>query len=202
MAVHGGPSGFDQLVFAPTSLNALASASGPLSENSPPGALFTAAEITELQTRFPQSAGMHFRAISPDGDQGYPGALLIEAVVGLLQPHEKPDDNAEIVVGSVVLVYRAALLSKDVVTPINLTQHWGFTLDASLTEKYGPEALNIKGHRLTIKAPYICEVDATKMPTGKLISTDGTAHAHQHKVIGDNFPSPGGYGKSESFVAQ
>ncbi|VDC04201.1 unnamed protein product [Peniophora sp. CBMAI 1063] len=191
MAVHVGPSGFDQLVFAPTPLDALASASGPLSENSLPGALFTAAEITELQARFPQSAGMHFRVISPDGDQGYPGALLVEAVVGLLQPQGKP--VREYSAGSVVLVYRAALLSKDVVTPINLTQHWGFTLDASLADKHGVEELNVKSHRLTIQAPYICEVDSTKMPTGKLISTDGTAHAHRNKVIGDNFPSPGGY---------
>ncbi|KZV64229.1 galactose mutarotase-like protein [Peniophora sp. CONT] len=180
MAVHGGPSGFDQLVFTPT-------------ESSPPGALFTAAEITELQARFPQNAGMHFRAISPDGDQGYPGALLVESIVGLLQPEGKPEEGKEPTAGSVVLVYRAALLSKNVVTPVNLTQHWGFTLDASLTDKYGPEALNIKGHRLTIQAPYICEVDATKMPTGKLISTEGTAHAHKNKVIADDFPAPGGY---------
>ena len=185
VSLHGGITGFDQLDWDVIDLTE--------------SKLFSDKEKQSIGSC---PAFAIFRLVSPDGDQGYPGALLIEAVVGLLQSQEKPDENAELAVGSVVLVYRAALLSKDVVTPINLTQHWGFTLDASLTEKYGPEALNIKGHRLTIQAPYICEVDAIKMPTGKLISTDGTAHAHKKKVIGDNFPSPGGYGRSESFVIQ
>ena len=42
--------------------------------------------------------------------------------MGLLQPEGKPADGPEYSMGSVVFIYRAKLLSENVVTPVNLTQ--------------------------------------------------------------------------------
>ena len=67
-----------------------------------------------------------FRLVSPDGDQGYPGTLLVEVLVGLLNPSQttitSPKD--EYALGSLFFVYRAKIIDegKKVVTPVNLTQ--------------------------------------------------------------------------------
>ena len=67
-----------------------------------------------------------FRLVSPDGDQGYPGTLLVEVLVGLLNPGQTtittPKD--EYGLGSIFFVYRAKIINegKKIVTPVNLTQ--------------------------------------------------------------------------------
>lgn len=68
--------------------------------------------------------------VSLDGDQGFPGKLVIEALVALIgakKPDHKEkagDADVEYNLGSIVLAYRAKLREgdKQVVTPINLTQ--------------------------------------------------------------------------------
>jgi aldose 1-epimerase len=200
--LHGGPSGFDQIAFTPVPLDALQ----PGSDENTPGTLFTAAEISDLQSRFSGGAGALFRAISPDGDQGYPGALLVETLVGLLQPEGKPADGNEYTMGSVVIIYRAKLLVDEkasVLTPVNLTQHWGFNLDASLSKELdgNPDALSVKGYRLTIAADHTVAIDEHGLATGELTPTAGTAHVHENKQIGDKFPEAEGSGLGEGYGA-
>jgi aldose 1-epimerase len=66
-----------------------------------------------------------FKLVSPDGDQGYPGNLLLEVLFAVSPAVSKPGNNSENRhVGSVYIVYRAKLISGDKVqvTPVNLTQ--------------------------------------------------------------------------------
>ncbi|KAI0317520.1 galactose mutarotase-like protein [Amylostereum chailletii] len=197
VSLHGGPVGFDAATFEAVPLDALTpSPEGTrLTTESAPGALFTKSEVETLQSRFPQGAGALFRAISKDGDQGYPGTLLVEVAVGLLQPQAPVAgagaEGKEYHLGSVVFVYRAKLLDEGVVTPINLTQHWGFNLDASLKE--GSDSTSVKGHNLTIKASHTVDIDADLLPTGTLSATASTAHAHANKPIGDRYEEISGY---------
>ena len=118
ISLHGGPHGFDTATFTPIPLDA-ASPSG-----SGPGSLFTAAELVTLQTAFPSGSCALFRHTSQDGDQGYPGTVLVEVVVGLLPPQSPGSNAEEYHLGSAVFIYRAKLVDegKKVVTPINLTQ--------------------------------------------------------------------------------
>ncbi|TFK83746.1 galactose mutarotase-like protein [Polyporus arcularius HHB13444] len=181
VSLHGGVKGFDQYVWEPL-VDPSASQ------------LFTPAELATIQTRIPTS--IIFRRISEDGEEGYPGKLLIEALVGLAQPegppNQTPDGAKEWNLGSVVLVYRAKLLDENKITPINLTQHWGFNLDASLQE--GPETLSIKNHKIDIKADHIVELNPEGLSTGKLLAVTGTHHAHAEKMsgkIGESFPESG-----------
>lgn len=193
VSLHGGPKGFDQLVFEPVPLDAIvAGGEGGVKRDSPPGVLFSAEEIKSLQSAFPQGAGALWRAISEDGDQGYPGALLVEVAVGLVQPQGKPAEGTkEYDMGGVVMVYRAALLDEGekVVTPVNLTQHWGFNLDASLKDG----EVGVKGHNLKMDATHTAGVDALKLPKGENVSVEGTGHKHDGKKIGEGFPSEEGY---------
>ncbi|KAI0050143.1 hypothetical protein FA95DRAFT_1603826 [Auriscalpium vulgare] len=63
VSLHGGPAGFDAAAFEPVPLDALApgAAEAPVTAASPPGALFTEAELATLQTLLPQGAGALLR---------------------------------------------------------------------------------------------------------------------------------------------
>ena len=97
--------------------------------------------------------------------------------------------TAEQPLGSVLLLYRAKLADTDapLITPINLTQHWGFNLDASLGE------LDVRGHNLFLAADHFAERDADALALGTFASAAGTPHAHTGKLIGEGYP-PTGYG--------
>ena len=83
--------------------------------------LFTPEEIETIQTEIPTA--IILQRVSPDGEEGYPGTLLAEFLVGLVQPQGRPTKHDdEYSLGSVVLLYRAKLEEPDKVTPINLTQ--------------------------------------------------------------------------------
>lgn len=111
VSLHGGIKGFDQYPWEPLVDPSTAE-------------LFTPAELATIQTRLPTS--IIFKRISEDGEEGYPGRLLIETLVGLAQPegpaNPTADGKKEWNLGSVLIVYRAKLLDEKKVTPINLTQ--------------------------------------------------------------------------------
>ncbi|KAJ6459464.1 galactose mutarotase-like domain-containing protein [Mycena vitilis] len=189
VSLHGGPVGFDSL---PWTL---------LTPENPP-TLFTAKEMGHIPLASSPSSYAVFRLVSADGDQGYPGKLVTEALVAVVEPGDQarkyrhPGDtaeNEEYDLGSVVFVYRSKLVvgDKKVVTPVNLTQHWGFNLDGSQRENQGgPEPLSVKGHTLTIKSDRIVKRDADSLATG-FIPSAGTPHEHAAKLIGKQYPEKG-----------
>lgn len=91
------------------------------------------------------------RYTSPDGEEGYPGALAVRV------RYTVTADNR------LVIDYQA---TADRATPVNLTQHTYFNL--------GPSA-DILGHVLTIHADRYTPVDDTLIPTGELRDVTGTA---------------------------
>ncbi|TDL25724.1 galactose mutarotase-like protein [Rickenella mellea] len=177
VSIHGGPKGFDQAEWEVVEPEI--------------STLFSDAEKSTILTTIPAAAV--FRLTSEDGDQGFPGKLLVEVLVGLLNPGQTkivtPKD--EYPLGSIVFVYRAKLLTegKKVVTPVNLTQHWGFNLDASLKEK--SSGLSVNDHVLTMKASHTVDIDNDLLSTGKLNAVVNTHHHHVSKPIGKRFPDKG-----------
>jgi len=108
VSLHGGPVGFDYVPWKQL---------GAVSE----ATLFSPSELASL----PDSSAL-FRLVSPDGDQGYPGALTVEALVSLVAPTDqsarapKPGESKQDeYLGTFVYVFRAKV-DKDV-TPVNLT---------------------------------------------------------------------------------
>ncbi|KDR68533.1 hypothetical protein GALMADRAFT_146199 [Galerina marginata CBS 339.88] len=184
VSLHGGPTGFDSLPWT------------FLSSENPPK-LFSKAELTRLHS-LPESSYSFFRLESPSGDQGFPGSLSVEACIALIGP-ENPStarlgevlDNPEYTLGSIVIVYRAKLEEgAKTVTPVNLTQHWGFNLEASLQD--GPGPFLVEDHTLTIKADRIAELASNSLGTGNFIPVSSLpAHSHASKPIGQNMPTSG-----------
>jgi aldose 1-epimerase len=121
-ALHGGLKGFDKKVWT--------------------------AELVDTNG----NVGVTYRMDSPDGDEGYPGAVHVQ-VTYLLTANN--DLSVE---------YEA---TSDKATPINLTQHSYFNLA-------GEGRGDILNHRLTIDADRFTPVDATLIPTGDQRSVEGT----------------------------
>ncbi|KAH8092568.1 galactose mutarotase-like protein [Cristinia sonorae] len=179
VSLHGGRVGFDYVEWT------------PLLDPSE-SQLFTDAEKSHLNGS-DGVVGVIFKRISEDGEEGYPGRLLVETLVSLVEPSgpqaESVKTGSELKLGSVVIVYRAKLLDEGKVTPINLTQHWGFNLDASLKE-----SLTVKEHTLSIKADHTIELNNVGLSTGSLLPVTGTHHAHaekESKKIGEKWPTSG-----------
>ncbi|EJD07057.1 galactose mutarotase-like protein [Fomitiporia mediterranea MF3/22] len=174
VSLHGGPKGFDDVDWEPID---------PFSST-----LFSDEEKVSIGSI---PAAVIFRYTSPDGDQGFPGTLLNEVLIGLVNPSQVAIDNAkqEYPLGSILFVYRAKLIEEKKVTPVNLTQHWGFNLEASLQ---GDESThNVKDHNLHIKSGHSVELDPSFLSTGKLNPVQGTPRDHKSKRIGDQWPNDG-----------
>ena len=111
VSLHGGQIGFDEKVWEPISIP---SGAGEIE-------LFSDTELRTIESEV--ATATIFKYISEGGEQGYPGKLRVEALIGLLQPESsRASESGEFNLGSILIVYRAKLLEEGKVTPINLTQ--------------------------------------------------------------------------------
>lgn len=120
--LHGGPRGFHKVLW----------------------------EAEEVRTD--DGAGVALRYDSPDGDEGYPGALSVRVTYLLTDG------------GDLVVDYEA---ETDRPTVVNLTQHTYFNLS-------GDASRDVLGHVLRLDADRFTPVDATLIPTGELAPVEGT----------------------------
>jgi len=118
--LHGGNKGFDKAVWK--------------------------AKILQDKT----SAGLALSYVSPDGEEGYPGALRIMVIYRFTEDNE------------LSIEYEA---KTDKPTPINLTQHSYWNLAGSGM---------ILDHELTLNCPFYVPVDEAYIPTGEILSVKGT----------------------------
>lgn len=98
------------------------------------------------------NVGIVFTAVSPDGDQGYPGTVNLKVT------HWLTADNVW------RIEYEA---TTDKATPINLTNHVYFNLK-------GQGNGNILDHELTLFADQMTPINVGMIPTGKLADVKGT----------------------------
>ena len=87
---------------------------------------------------------------SPDGDEGFPGALSVTCVYRMLEP-------------ATLRVEFTARADKP--TIVNLTQHSYFNLDGSA---------DVRDHELTLISDFYTPTDAELIPTGEIRSVAGT----------------------------
>jgi len=120
--LHGGVKGFDKVVWQ--------------------------AEPFERDGR----VGVVYSHTSPDGDEGYPGAVTVR-VTYTLTPRDE-----------LIVDYEA---TTDKATPINLSQHTYWNL-------HGGGKGDILDHQLTLDASAFTPVDSTLSPTGEIVSLAGT----------------------------
>src|SRR5260221_278447 len=121
-SLHGGERGFDKVVWRATSFDR------------------------------PTGVGVVLTYLSPDGDQGYPGAVRARVTYTLTDKDE------------LAVEYHA---TSDKATPINLSQHSYFNLTADPRN-------DILGHVLSLEADRYTPVDGTLIPTGAPAPVEGT----------------------------
>src|SRR5262245_40789009 len=95
--------------------------------------------------------GVIFRYTSADGEEGYPGTLTTRVTYTL-------NDRNELIVDY--------LATSDKPSPVNMTQHSYFNLA-------GPTR-DVLDHELTLNADRYTPVDSTLIPTGEMVTVDGT----------------------------
>ncbi len=100
------------------------------------------------------SIGSVFEMISPDGDQRFPGRLIVQVTYRLLRKSNE-----------FRIEYQA---TTDQPTVINFTNHGYFNLA-------GAGSSGLASHRFQIMADRYTETDAKRIPTGAILSVAGTA---------------------------
>ena len=98
------------------------------------------------------AAGVVFTRVSPDGEEGYPGALSVAV------RYELDEDN------TITIDYEA---TTDKATPINLTNHGYWNLSGAGSGK-------IYDHVVSIACPKYLVVDEYSIPTGEIREVAGT----------------------------
>ena len=122
--------------------------------------------------------------VSPDGEEGYPGALAVKVRYTL------NDGN------SLLIEYQA---ETDHATPLNLTHHSYFNLA-------GPSSRSVLDHCLQIDAHYFTAIDEEQIPTGELRPVAGTPFdfrkmkAVGHDLGAENEQLANGGGYDHNFV--
>lgn len=96
---------------------------------------------------------VELRYVSPDGDQGFPGTLTANV-------------RYSIVDGNALRIDYTAITSTQ--TIVNLTNHSYFNLS-------GDTSQNVDDHLIQVFASNFTPVDAQKIPTGEILSVEGTA---------------------------
>ncbi len=135
--LHGGLVGFDKIVWL---------------------------AVKHITTEF---VGLKLAYESPDGEESYPGNLMVEVEYILNNQNE------------LVINYSAQTDKK---THINLTNHSYFNLNGCEKDIYD--------HVLRIDSDYITEIDETQIPTGNLTSIKNTAFDFKEpKKIGKDIAS-------------
>jgi len=118
------------------------------------------------------SACIRFELESPDGDEGYPGALKVNTTFRL-----SPE-------GTVGILYEA---STDAPTVIGLTQHAYFNLA-------GNGRGDVLDHELRIRASRYLPVDGDLIPTGAMAAVEGSSFDFRSfKSVGRDIRDAGGY---------
>ncbi len=152
--IHGGVSGFDK-------------------------------KLWQAATRtFPNGVALELRRVSPDGEEGYPGALDCAITYTL--------DNEN----RLSIDYRA---TTNAPTVLNLTNHSYFNLAGEGT----PSVLD---HELTIHAETFTATDDSMIPTGEIASLLGTAmdfttpHRIGERIEADFAPLKQGKGYDHNFI--
>jgi aldose 1-epimerase len=189
--LHGGEDAYDQRTF--TRLD-IAGKGGEAPS------IFSAKELKKIAALPAAEVWTH---TSPSGDEGFPGTLRIEvltALIGSSTPSSQ-DPQSEYPLGAVLIIYRAKLIDGTTPTPVNLTQHWGFNLDASLNARksraerekglYGGPLDDVRAHTLSMPADAIIGLDADALSTGKLEPVQGGRDFTKGKTIGEGWPQNG-----------
>jgi aldose 1-epimerase len=127
--LHGGTVGFDKVVW----------------------------QAEELKKN--DAVGVRFKYTSPDGDEGYPGRLSIEADYWLTQSNQ------------VIIELRAETTKP---TVVNLTNHNYWNLGGVLPAGAGQQPDFLDHHVLEIRARQYLAADDTLIPTGQLVDVAGT----------------------------
>ncbi|MDR0746025.1 MAG: galactose mutarotase [Mediterranea sp.] len=94
---------------------------------------------------------------SPDGEEGFPGTLRIEMTYRLTSAKDATLFHIE---------YTA---TTDKTTLVNLTNHAFFNLAG-----IGTPSPSIENHTLTIAADHYVPIDSNSIPTGEILSVEGT----------------------------
>jgi aldose 1-epimerase len=112
---------------------------------------------------------LHLSYVSKDGEEGYPGNLIVKVTYSL-----KEDGLA--------ILYRA---ETDKPTIINLTNHSYFNLT-------GERKNSVSNHKLTLDADAYTPVDSELIPSGEILSLKQTVFDFRNeKTIGHFFDSSG-----------
>lgn len=121
---------------------------------------------------------LELRYLSKDGEEGYPGNLEVTVRFSL------SDDN------ELGIEYRA---ETDKATPVNLTNHSYFNLSGDLSN-------TILNHELILNASHYTPVDAGLIPTGEILSVEGTPFDFREKhTVGERIDDVNG-GYDHNFV--
>lgn len=118
-----------------------------------------------------EEVGVKLTYLSKDGEEGYPGNLLVKVVYAINDLNE------------LKISYTA---ETDAPTIVNLTNHTYFNLNGCKE--------TVLDHIVTINADKYTEVDSEAIPTGKLPEVSGTAFDFKKaKKIIDDIEKAGGY---------